>query len=106
FTEALGRVTAGGVPGAAAIVKLRPGDGMIKTKRAAAIGGLVQGGQDMDCRSWIAGEVIPFVGPDPTFGQHAGRGIHAVGDFDGGLLDRRVAYKISANQTAIPGPVV
>ena len=69
--EAFGRVTTGGVPGAPAVVEMRPGDRVIEAKRASAVAGLIQGGQDVDRRSGVDVKVIPLISPDPALGQHA-----------------------------------
>src|SRR6266480_2007529 len=79
---------------------------MIETERAAGVGGLVEGHQHVDISPWIDGEVIPFVRPDPPFGQHAGRRIHAVGYLDGGLLNGGMTHEVGPHESTVPWPIV
>src|SRR6266700_2967104 len=103
---ALGRVSTGRVPGAAAIVVLRPGDGMVEPHRPAGVGILINGGEDMDRRARIRTEIIPFVSAHPSFRQHTRRSIDPIGYFHRCLLNSWMAYKISTDEPTVPRPIV
>ena len=72
FGVTLGCVAPRGVPGASPVVIMRPGDGMVGAHSASGVGAFIQPGQNMDRTAGIDVEVIPFIGPDPSSGQHDG----------------------------------
>src|SRR6185369_3819711 len=60
FGIALRSMPSSRVPGAAAIVIVRPGDRMIKTVGPAAVSRLIQGGQNMHGRAGIDRKIVPL----------------------------------------------
>ena len=58
-----------GVPAAAAVDVLTPGDRVVGAHRAAGIGRLVEGRQDLHRAARVAAEIVPFVGAFPGGGQ-------------------------------------
>ncbi len=104
--EGLVGVAQRGVPGTTAVVVLAPAVGVVGAHRAAAVAGLVHGGQDVDRATRVGAEVVPLVVAGPAVGKARGGGVRGVLDLDDGLLRRGVLLEVRADQLAVPGPVV
>lgn len=98
-----------GVPAAAAVVVLAPGDRVLGTHRAAArrVGRLVHRREDVDLAARVRAEVVPLVRALPPPVDAGGRGVGRVLDLDGrGRGARGVVVEVGADQVAVPGPRV
>ena len=107
------RVTHAGVPAAATVVVLAPGDRVLDTVGAGArgVGGLVHRGQDVELVPGGEGvgsaEVVPLVRTLPALRQARGGGVCRVLDLDGrGRGAVRVVVEVGTDQVAVPRPVV
>ena len=106
-------VTHAGVPAAAAVVVLAPGDRVLGAHRAVArgVGGLVQRGQHVELVRGLAAGLVRKLYHSSVRCQRrsdAGGGrVRRVLDLDGrGRGARRVVVEVGADEVAVPGPVV
>src|SRR6266436_282206 len=95
-----------GVPAAAAVDLLTPGDRVVDAHLAAGIGRFIERCQNVYGAARVAAKVVPFVDAHPNRRESLRRGVTQVLDADGGALDLWVAGEIGADEPAIPGPLV
>src|SRR6516162_6025785 len=95
-----------GVPAAATIDCLTPGDRVIGAHCAAGIGRLVERRQDLHRPARITAEVVPFIGALPEGGQAFHRGMVRICDVDRRALNRRMAREPGAHEPAVPRPPI
>src|SRR5207302_3726327 len=103
---ALGGVSHGSIPGAAAFEVVAPDNRMIGAHRASLIARLIERREEVDHAARIAAEIVPLIRAQPGRGQIAGRGMLGIGNPYPARLDRRMTGEIGADEPAIPWPVV
>ena len=105
---ALEGVSAGGVPGATAVVGVVPAPRVIGAHAAAAVRGFVQRHQHVDARqvAGIGPKVVPLVGAGPRGRQLGGRRMGGVLHVQRRRPNVRMTGEIRADQSAVPRPVV
>src|SRR6266404_585147 len=103
---AFARMAHRGVPAAAAVDLLTPGDRVVDTHLAAGIGRFIERCQNVYGTARVGAKVVPFVGSHPNRREPLSGGVTEVLDMDGGALDLWVASEIGADEPAIPGPLV